>query len=226
MISIVVPAYNEGKRIRPFLTELVKFAKKGSYELIIVDDGSLDDTVSIVKEITKGMKRSKVLSYAPNMGKGYAVKTGVLAATGEYVIFIDADGSIAPSEISEMEKMLKKYDVVVGDRSSVLSNIQQPSIRKFLGVFFNKYMNFLFRVDVTDFLCGFKGFRREVGRELFKDLKSNRWIFDAEIFYKTRKDKYSLYKLPIEWVHKPDTKIKPLDPLKMFFDALILRIRV
>jgi dolichyl-phosphate beta-glucosyltransferase len=226
MISIVVPAYNENKRINEFLTELVSFAKRGNYEIIIVDDGSSDNTIEIVKKITKNFKRTKIISYKPNKGKGYAVKKGLMSAQGDYIIFIDADGSISPSEIPKMTKMLKKYDVVVGDRSSELSKITQPLVRKFLGIIFNNYINLVFRVNVKDFLCGFKGFRREVARSLFNDLISNRWIFDVEIFYKLRKRNYSLYKMPIKWVHKPDTKIKRLDPIKMFFEALLLRLRI
>ena len=149
-----------------------------------------------------------------------------MTARGEYIIFIDADGSIDPSEISKMGEMLTKYDVVVGDRTSELSKIEQPFIRKFLGVIFNNYVNLLFRVHVKDFLCGFKGFRRNVALNLFCDLKSNRWIFDVEIFYKIRKINYTMYKLPIKWIHKADTKMKKLDPLKMFFEALILRLRL
>ena len=226
MISIIVPAYNESKRIRSFLKDLVKFAKKGNYEIIIVDDGSTDNTGSVIKKITKDFKKIKIISYKPNMGKGYAVKTGIMKARGEYIIFIDADGSIHPKEIPKMERMLKEYDIVVGDRSSIFSKIKQPRARKFLGVLFNNYMNTIFRVDVKDFLCGFKGFRRNAAKTLFKDIISNRWIFDVEIFYKSRKANYTLYKLPIKWVHKPDTKIKRLDPPKMFFEALILRLRV
>src|SRR3989344_5990975 len=111
MISIIVPAYNESKRIRSFLKDLVNFAKKGNYEI-------------------------KIISYKPNMGKGYAVKTGIMKARGEYIIFIDADGSIHPKEIPKMERMLKEYDIVVGDRSSVFSKIKQPRARRFLGVVF------------------------------------------------------------------------------------------
>jgi len=224
--SVIVPAYNESKRIAPFLKILVDFLKNGDYELIVVDDGSSDNTIEVVKKIVVSFKRLKIISYKPNMGKGHAVKTGVLAAKGEYIIFIDADGSIQPNEILKMEKMLNLYDVVVGDRSSVLSKIKQPAVRKILGVVFNNYMETLFNVNVTDFLCGFKGFKKHAAHKLFKDLISPRWIFDVEIFYRARKNRYSIHKLPIKWVHKPDTKIKSLDPLKMFFEALVLRLRL
>ncbi len=226
MISIIVPAYNESKRIRPFLIELLKFIKKGYYELIIVNDGSTDNTLSIMKKITNGLKKVQIISYKENKGKGYAVKTGVFNAKGEYVIFIDADGSISPSEIPKMERMLKKYDVVIGDRSSKLSKVSQPKMRKLFGLIFNNYVKFLFGSKINDHLCGFKGFRKDVARDIFKSLISNGWIFDVEILYKITKSKYTLFKLPIKWVYKDRTKIKPTDPLKMLLEIFLLRFNV
>ena len=225
-VSIVVPAYNEGKRIIPFLKDLIAFCKNANHELIVVDDGSTDDTFDVAKKLTKNFKEARVISYKPNMGKGYAVRTGVLAAKGGYVIFIDADGSTPPTEIPKMVEKLNKYDVVVGDRTSVFSKTKQPKFRRFLEICFYLYMNTLFRVNSQDLLCGFKGFRREAGRILFKDLISYRWIFDVEIFYRAKKKNYSLYKLPIQWTHKPYSKLKTTDPFKMMLQALSLRMRL
>jgi dolichyl-phosphate beta-glucosyltransferase len=226
MISIVVPAYNEAGRMKPFLTRLVAMLRKGNYELIVVDDGSSDDSAGISKELTKGMRRARIISYKPNRGKGYAVKTGMLAAKGDPIIFIDADGSIPPEEIPRMAEALKKYDFVVGDRSSSKSMVTQPKMRKYLGVMFNTYINMLFGLGVSDYLCGFKGFRRKAAMEIFKGLVSERWIFDVEVFYRAKKGGYSLYKMPIRWVHKEKTKIRTFDPLKMFWQALLLRLKV
>jgi dolichyl-phosphate beta-glucosyltransferase len=226
MISVIVPAYNESGRIGPFLTGLVELVKKEGYELLVIDDGSTDGTATVSSELISSAPNARVISYSPNRGKGHAVKTGVLASKGDPIIFIDADGSIPPEEIPKMVEELKKYDVVVGDRSSAQSVITQPKLRKFLGVIFNKYVDALFRVQITDFLCGFKGFRREAAKELFEGLVSDRWIFDVELFYKAKKNGYLLYKMPIRWVHKEQSKIKPLDPVKMFGQALSLRLKV
>ncbi len=228
MISIIVPAYNESKRISIFLKDLLDFLKNWNEncELIIVDDGSSDDTFNIVSNLIKNFKNTRIISYKTNMGKGYAVKTGVLAAKGDYIIFIDADGSIPPFEISNMVKMLNKYAMVVGDRSSSLSDVKQPYFRKVIGTIFNKYVNLLFRVGIKDFLCGFKGFRQDVAKKIFRELLTERWLFDVEIFYKARKNSVFVFKMPIKWTHKPETKIKALDPIKMFFQALLLRLRV
>jgi dolichyl-phosphate beta-glucosyltransferase len=161
------------------------------------------------------------------MGKGYAVKTGIMASKGQFVIFIDADGSIDPEEIKKMGKNLIGFDAVVGTRASNKSVVKkQPLIRKALGIIFNTYVNAVFGICVKDTLCGFKGFKYNVAMKIFRNLKSNRWVFDVEIFYKIRKNKYTLYQTPIHWVHKENTKIKRLDPLKMFLDVLILRLKL
>ena len=103
---------------------------------------------------------------------------------------------------------------------------KQPLLRKTLGIIFNSYVNVMFGIRVKDTLCGFKGFKRDAALKIFKNLKSNRWIFDVELFYKIRKNRLLLYQMPIYWVHKEDTKIKRLDPLKMFAELLFLRIKL
>ena len=229
-LSIIVPAYNEEKRITPFLRDLLCYSKQHfrDYEIIIVNDGSKDNTVGVVSRLIKREKesRARMISYSENKGKGYAVRKGVLESKGENMIFIDADGSIAPDQIPLMLEKLKKYDVVVGSRRIRGADVDASGFRVFIGTMFNYYVNLLYRIDVWDNLCGFKGFRKKAAKDLFRDLISRRWIFDVELFYKIRKKGYKMHELPIRWVHKEDTKIRPLDPLKMAWQLLALRMRL
>ena len=222
-ISIVVPFYNEEKRMKPFLDTL-SYYDNPEYEFIFVDDGSQDNTLNTLKKYK--FINKKIISYKKNRGKGYAVRTGVLAAKGKYIIFIDADGSIHPSQIKNMLKYLKKYDVDVGTRAAKKSDVKVPLFRQLSGLAFNKYANFLFDINIDDTLCGFKGFRREAAMDLFKNLIDNRWIFDVEIFYKIRKNHYSLYVMPIKWEYRDKSKMTVRDVVKMAITMLILRIRL
>ena len=183
-LSVIVPAYNEEKRMVPFLKDMINFCDtrlRGSFEVLLIDDGSTDQTVEVARSIARGRKYFRVVSHEKNMGKGAAIQTGVNEARGETIIFIDADGSIAPSEIPTMTQKLKEYDVVIGSRTLEGSRVEQPIFRRMTGGAFNLYSNLLFAISVDDTLCGFKGFRRSVAKELFSDLKSKRWIFDVEI---------------------------------------------
>ena len=227
-VSIIVPTYNEAKRIGPFLTDLLEFAKLNlrNYEIIIVDDGSIDNTLEIVRKIVKKDKNVRVISYRPNRGKGFAVKKGVFVSKGKLILFIDADGSINPWEIPNLLEKLKNYDVVVGDRGAAESEVKQAKSRKVISMIFNFYVALLFSTRIRDNLCGFKGFKREVARDLFRDLLTERWLFDVELFYKIRKKKYSIYNLPIKWQHKRGSKIRFIDPFKMLFELILLKIKL
>jgi len=224
-VSIVVPCYNEENRIKPFLTSLIQFSKDNlkSYEIIVVNDGSKDKTLDVLKEFSKDIK---LISYEKNKGKGGAVREGVLSSIGEKVLFIDADGSIQPDEMPKMLEKLDSYDVVVGDRASKDSDVNAIALRNITGKLFNFYVNVLFGYKTWDNLCGFKGFKKEIAKDLFTDLIAYGWIFDVELFYKIHKKNYTLYKLPIKWVHKGDSKIKLLDPFKMFFQLIKLRMKL
>ncbi|MFH0875144.1 MAG: dolichyl-phosphate beta-glucosyltransferase [archaeon] len=224
--SIIVPMYNEEKRFNSFIPKLSNFLSKNlkDYELIFVNDGSKDRTLEILKRLE--CKNKVIVTYQVNHGKGYAVKKGILSAKGDYILFIDADGSIPTQEIPRMFEKLKNYDVVIGDREQARSVVKRSFTRKITSFLFNNYSRLLFDTNVIDHLCGFKGFRRKVALSLFKNLKSNRWIFDVEILCKIKKEGYSLYRLPINWIHKGDSKMKFLDPLKIFFDLINLRMKI
>ena len=103
--------------------------------------------------------------------------------------------------------------------------MHQPLQRRILSKIFNLYSNVLFNVKIDDLLCGFKGFNKEVAKRIFDNLRAFRWEFDVEILYKARQENYKIYELPIEWKHEEGSKIKPLDPIFIFLNLLILRLR-
>lgn len=221
--SIIIPVFNEQERIKPFLKEL-KQESKNNWEIIFVNDGSKDSSLDMIKGSSIG--NLKIISYEKNRGKGYAVKKGIEASKGKYVIFIDADGSIHPSQINNMITILKKHKFVVGDRASKGSEVQQPLFRKFFGICFNTYSNFLFGLRIRDKLCGFKGFKSNLAKKLFADLKSNRWVFDIEIFFKAKKSGIKPYQMPIKWEHKDKSKMTIYDPLKIALELIGLRLKL
>jgi len=229
-ISILVPAYNEETRIPEFLKELLKFADNNleNYEIIVINDGSLDKTKETVLKIIKNYNHARLLSYNDNMGKGHAVLQGILNAKGRFILFIDADGSIRPPEILNMYKIFQKFhlDIIVGSRISKSSNIteSQPLSRRLMSKIFNIYSNLLFRININDLLCGFKGFSREVANKVFIDLKAYRWEFDVEILYRARKNGFKVFELPIEWRHEEGSKMKLLDPIFIFLNLFKLRL--
>lgn len=224
--SLIIPMYNEENRLPKFLSGLDKFLQEREMEILLVNDGSSDNTLECMNKYAEGKKNVKIITYEKNSGKGSAIQKGVHNATGDPILFIDADGSISPDQIPKMLEKLKDFDMVVGDRSSTDSKIDQPLLRTMIGKIFNIYARILFQSNIKDNLCGFKGFKKGVAKDLFQDLEAKRWLFDVEIFYKAKKREYNLYRLPLTWEHKEESKIKPLDPIKMLFELLVLRYKL
>ncbi|UCC19261.1 MAG: glycosyltransferase family 2 protein [Promethearchaeota archaeon] len=231
-LSIIIPAYNEEYRISDFLDKLINYSITNlkNYEIIIVDDGSEDNTKDIVSNLIKDYKTIKLISYYENRGKGYAILQGINNSAGDFILFMDADGSTAPEEILKMLKIHENYnyDIIIGTRIAEESNITipQPISRKLLSKFFNLYSNLLFKLKIHDLLCGFKGFKRNAALQIFKDLKSYRWEFDVEILYKARKKSFSIYQVPIRWKHREGSKIKKSDPIFIFLNLFKLRLKL
>ncbi len=235
-ISILVPMYNEEKRLGAFIPDLCKFLikqnkenKEIKYSLMLVNDGSKDKTLDKLKEVKKEFNQLKIdiISYKPNQGKGYAVKQGIFNTKTDYLIFVDADGSIVPTEIPPMsEKLLENKSVVLGSRYRDRSKITQPLGRRITSILFNGYVNLLFLLGIKDTLCGFKGFKTSVAKKLFKKVETNRWIFDVELLWHIKKSKTPFDYLNINWHWTEGSTIKALDPIKMAFDLLKLRLRI
>jgi len=183
-ISIIIPAYNEESRIVSSLVSAWIYMNERQYnfELIVVDDGSKDKTVELVKQFGK----AKLIKQPKNMGKGAAVKTGMLQATGDIRIFTDADFS---TPIYEIQKILNKLsgnaDICIGSRAIDNSMIKkhQPFYREFMGKSFNKIVQVLLFKGIKDTQCGFKGFKKEAAEKIFSNAKIKGFSFDVEILF-------------------------------------------
>ncbi len=180
-------------------------------EVIIVDDGSQDRTAEVVRE--RFGKYSGITVYQPSrhLGKGGAVKQGMLLGDGEYLFFSDADLSVPiellPGFLSHLEN---RWDVTIGTRqhADAVVEVHQPFYRELLGKTFTRLSNGILGLRVSDFTCGFKGFRRGAARELFALQQLNNWSFDSEILYLARLKRYQVLEIPVTWRNDQATKVK------------------
>jgi len=228
-ISIIIPAYNEVNRIFSTLTSLSEELSHVNfeYEVIIVDDGSRDQTQDIIQSFRAQIKNLMVIKNEENRGKGCAVKQGMLAAHGTWRLFMDADNA---TPFSEFTKMLPSLDtdhaILIGSRNIKGSVIltPQPWHRKILGRGGNFFIQFLFSLDISDTHCGFKCFREDAAQKIFSQAKINRWTFDDEILALAKKMGYPIKEIPVTW---HDVKIystfKISDYATSFFDALRIK---
>ncbi|OGX14249.1 MAG: hypothetical protein A2351_07790 [Omnitrophica bacterium RIFOXYB12_FULL_50_7] len=227
-LSVVIPTYNEEKRLPQSLAAIQDFLKKQSYasEIIVSDDGSQDRTVALAKEFLKEFPH-KILVTPHNRGKGYAVRQGMLAATGAYVLFTDADLSTPIEEVERfLARLEKDQDLVIGSRalSSSQVEIHQNFLRETMGKVFNLVAQQWAFKGVHDSQCGFKCFRREAAQKLFSLQKLDGFSFDVEIVYLAQKFGYRLLELPVIWRNSAQSRVQVFrDPLIMFWDVLRIR---
>jgi dolichyl-phosphate beta-glucosyltransferase len=227
-LSVVIPAYNEEKRLPQSLKTVLDFLKKQSYrsEIIVSDDGSQDRTVALAKDLLKDFPH-QVLVTPQNRGKGHAVRQGVLAATGDYVLFTDADLSTPIEEVVKfLARLEKDQDVVIGSRALPGSQVEihQNFLRETMGKVFNLIAQLWTFKGVHDSQCGFKCFRREAAQKLFKLQKLDGFSFDVEIVYLAQKLGLRLLELPVIWRNSAQSRVQVLrDPLMMFWDVLRIR---
>lgn len=207
-LSIVIPAYNEEERLKKFVPGIVEYlkSKKVGFEIVVVNDGSKDCTARVAGEL--GVQ---LIDLNPNRGKGGAVKAGMLAARGRYVLFTDADQS---TPISEAEKLLPKleregYDMAIGSRAVPGAEVEQPQVwyRALAGKLFGVGTKLLCIRGIYDTQCGFKAMKREVAQKVFPQVTSNTAIFDIEMLVVATREGYRIAELPVHWVHDPDTRI-------------------
>lgn len=226
-ISVIIPAYNEEKVIGKSISKIISFLenKKFNYEIIVIDDCSKDRTSNIVKDFNS--KKIILIRNKKNMGKGYSVKRGVMNAIGDLVLFSDADLSTPISELTKFLPLSHEYDVVIGSRvlkESVV--LKQKFYRELVGTAFNLLVQLLLIRGIRDTQCGFKLFRKNVAKDIFKKQRIGGFCFDAEILYLAKNAGYKIKEVPIKWINAESSKVNPVtDSIKMFIDLVRIRLR-
>lgn len=209
-ISLIVPVFNEEKRIHN-LKAIDEYAERNKQikEIIIVNDGSTDETMKIIKG-SKYKGKTSIVSYRKNQGKGYAIKKGILSARGTHVIFIDIDLSTPLTMIEKAIKQFGSYDIVIGTRKNKSAHLKkrQPLLREWMGKGFTFLSQTLLNVSVTDFTCGFKCFTTKSAQQIFAKQLIKRWSFDAEALFLAKKYGYTIGELPVTWKNDPYTKVR------------------
>lgn len=231
-LSVIIPAYNEEKRLPKTLKEISDYLSKQNYqsEIIVVNDGSKDKTSQIVRNFQEQIKNLKLIDNEINQGKGAVVRQGLLLATGNFRLFTDADNS---TPISEIEKFWKEFergaDIVIGSREikGAILDPPQPLYRRILGEAFKIFRKFIIGLwEIEDTQCGFKCFRKEVVERIFPKCKINRFAFDPEILILSKKAGYKIKEVPIYWRNDPDSKVKLKSVFKMALDLIKIRLNL
>lgn len=232
-ITIIIPAYNEEKRIIKTLYEIdnyISSLQANLIQVLVINDGSTDRTQSIVeswiKESSVNKKSFTILNYSPNKGKGYAVRHGILNSNTELVLYTDADGA---SPIKELEKLLpwinESFDVVVGSR--VLkddTNVIMSCKRRFIGLMFHLILRFLMLANIKDTQCGFKLFKTNIAKNIAQLQQCFNYSFDIEYLLLAKKLGCKVKEVPINWYHVEGSKVSIVrDSIKMFLEVLKIR---
>lgn len=225
MLSIIVPAYNEEKRLPKCLESLSLFCQAQSYpiEVLIVENGSADDTYEIANQFSKENPNFHVIR-ENERGKGLAVKRGMLESNSPYRLFTDVDLSVP---IEEAIKFLPPYcdaDIAIASRELPGSHrYGEPWKRHLMGRVFNRLVNLLILPGLKDTQCGFKCFQGNVADDIFPYLTFNGWSFDVEVLYIARLRGYTIAEIPVPWYYQENSKVNSLrDSLKMLHDILTI----
>jgi dolichyl-phosphate beta-glucosyltransferase len=209
-ISVVIPAYNEAERILPTVGAIAAYmsSRAEPWELIVADDGSNDNSVQLLQELE--LVNMNVLAAERNGGKGKAVRRGVMASRGEFILFADADQS---TPIEQFELLLGPVNngqcgIAVGSRAELSAEETKKSLlRQAISKGLQIVVRFGFRIQVKDTQCGFKLFRRDVALDLFSRQLMDGFSFDLELLYLASKLGYKTIEVPVEWIDAPGSKV-------------------
>ncbi|MBF6599785.1 MAG: glycosyltransferase family 2 protein [Dehalococcoidia bacterium] len=238
VVSVVIPAFNEEARLPGSLARMIDFlaAQPGASELIVVDDGSRDRTAELVASASRrradlpAAVEVRLLQHDAQQGKGAAIRTGCLAARGDYVFFVDADLATPPEESLKVLEVLRGGGpVVIGSRiqpDGTDMRASQPPRRRLVGSMFTAMRKAL-RVlpDIDDTQCPLKGFRRDAAQAIFARQRLRGWIFDAEVLHLARILGYPIVEVPVAWRHIEGSRVRvrPQQAYEVMRDLLWLR---
>ncbi len=228
-LSIVIPAYNEGSRIEATLERVMTCVDTQGWdaEVLVIDDGSKDETVAIVERWMDLYPRLHLIKNPGNRGKGYSVRNGLLQSAGDIVMFTDADLSAPMEEANRLLAAIEAgADVAIGSRwmDRTRQTIQQPLYRQLFGRCFNGITRGVMGLPFKDTQCGFKAFRRNAAQIVFRLQRIERWGFDPEILFIARKLRYSIIEVPVTWGHDERSRMSYLkDGMKMLEEMAVIR---
>ena len=230
-LSVVIPAYNEERRLPLTLVETIDFldSQKLTYEILVVDDGSSDQTTSLVNKFEKIRNQVRLIRLPVNSVKGRAVQCGMLNARGNRVLFMDADGATPIPEFLRLNQALDQgAQVAFGSRAVMSKDTKVDTVwyRKYPGRIFNFCVNSILLGQVSDTQCGFKLFTSAASQFLFSRQTLAGFGFDVEILYLARKAEIPSREVAVNWTNIPGSKVSLLkDSLKMFIEILIVKYR-
>jgi dolichyl-phosphate beta-glucosyltransferase len=212
-LSLVIPAFNEEERIGENLVSVLNFLRSQTYrsEIIVVDDGSRDRTVEVATAIGRPDGLLRVVQNIKNLGKGGAVQAGMMTARGKYLFFSDADLSVPIDSLPTfLHQLQDRYDIVIGTRQSEGAKIivRQPIYREIMGRIYTYLSNLVLGLQISDFTCGFKGFRKDAAQQLFARQRLKRWSFDSEILYLAKRQGYRILEVPVTWRNNEASKVR------------------
>lgn len=227
-LSIVIPAYNEDRRIANTLMKIREYLDRQDYssEIIVVSDGCTDLTDQYATETLKDWPNFRLLCRSENRGKGYTVKEGILHSRGSLILFTDADLSTPIVELDNFLLRTDEFDVLIGSRALPESDIQvrQSFFREYMGKTFNLFVQLLVFRGIKDTQCGFKLFHRQAALDIFRRIELEGFCFDVEALYVSRKLGYRIKQLPVVWRNSPESRVHFLgSSAEMFFNLFRIR---
>ncbi len=232
LLSLIIPCYNEADRFHLLIQGLLEFDKKWAspYELVLVNDGSSDSTGNLIDTLdTSGfqhMKSFQKVLLPKNVGKGFALRAGMMTARGDFLLTLDADMAAKPAELIRWREafdgeLYSPKRIVIASRRHDDSQIDAKPLRRILGNLLNHVVRLLTSLKIKDTQCGFKLYPRVVGQRLFGELREPGWAHDIEIILRAKQEGIEVISMPIEWTHVNNEKINVfLDGVQMVFSAL------
>lgn len=228
LLSIIIPAHNEEHRLPQALDKIKAFLSRQAYtaEVVVVENGSQDQTLEIARQHARSMPALRVL-HEDQRGKGLAVRTGMLAAKGDYRFICDVDLSMPIEEVNRfIPPALADFDIAIASREAPGAvRYDEPAYRHFTGRVFNFIVRVMALPGLQDTQCGFKCFRAEVAEKVFPLQTMAGWAFDVEVLFIARRKGYRIVDIPIPWYFNADSRVRLIrDSFRMFFDLLTIRL--
>lgn len=233
-LTIIIPAYNEENRLGVSFKEILNFYDSElfkEFEVIFVNDGSTDNTALVISDFIDGHKdiNCRLISYTPNRGKGFAIKTGVSAAMLDYILMVDADMSTPLTEVGKfIPEIVSGSEIIIGSRKLSTSSLtkQQGWLRRRIGFIYGLISRMVSGLNnISDFGCGFKVFKTDVAQKIFPQMQTTGWVFDVEILYLFHQAGINIKQIGVKWHNDENSKLSFIkDSKKIFLD--IIRIRL